>query len=406
MPAPKPPPPHPPPTNRPRSAGIELQAIRPYYLDIPYQDDTSELKKIKSLCDAGFIGITFTVDNGYSLRATSDIAPGTPLVVYPGELMYSRQMSDDRKRWAMHVIDDIVVDGYPYDSQLRLGRYPLTHSASLINHSSTPNAIACRIIPNGLNECTPPLIIIRAGSKGIPTGEEVTIKYGSSLSSKLRHIIGPHLDPQFKALHLNGYVIYENALKTSDLLPCILDTGIYEGSGLPQSADAKMGNDIKRLMSREATNARWNVELRARLTTAFAASALMTSTDGVKKFCRMHAIMSSPTEGYDETATQWQAGDQDKHIDEKAEKMDALRNEDVPMSVIVAFMPNTRLRVLSRGVWRILVIQPGDVLFFRGDLCHHGVGYACMNVRVHCHLYPKFYTPSQPISIHACPYLA
>ena len=50
----------------------------------------------------------------------------------------------------------------------------------------------------------------------------------------------PHLDPQFKALHLNGYVIYKNALKTSDLLPCIVDTGIYEGSGLPQSADAKI----------------------------------------------------------------------------------------------------------------------------------------------------------------------
>ena len=80
----------------------------------------------------------------------------------------------------------------------------------------------------------------------------------------------------------------------------------------------------------------------------------------------------------------------------------SLRDEDMPLSVIVAFMPNTRLRVLSKGTWRVLRLQPGDVLFFRGDLCHHGMGYDSVNVRVHCHLYAKFYTPFQPVSIHAC----
>ena len=27
-------------------------------------------------------------------------------------------------------------------------------------------------------------------------------------------------------------------------------------------------------------------------------------------------------------------------------------------------------------------------------------------VDIHCHLYGKFYTPFQPVSIHACPYMA
>ena len=91
------------------------------------------------------------------------------------------------------------------------------------------------------------------------------------------------------------------------------------------------------------------------------------------------------------------------HMDESADKMANLRNDDMPLSVIIAFMPMTRLRVKSQNVWRIIVMQPGDVLFFRGDLCHHGVGYVLANVRVHCHLYGKFYTPMQPVSIHACP---
>lgn len=157
------------------------------------------------------------------------------------------------------------------------------------------------------------------------------------------------------------------------------------------------------MMSKGAPNAYWNRELRARLTAAFANEAIMTATDGAKVFCRMHAIKSLPTEGYDETGTHWRPGDQSSHMDEYPDKMIGLRNEDMPMSVIIAFMANTRLRILSRGLWRVLVMQPGDVLFFRGDLCHHGVGYACVNVRVHCQLYAKFYTPSQPVSIHACP---
>jgi hypothetical protein len=216
----------------------------------------------------------------------------------------------------------------------------------------------------------------------------------------------PHSDPNFIALHRDGFVVYASAVETSDLLANIRDDNIYEQRGLPTSPDPLDGTDSKRKMSKEAANAHWNMELRNRLNISFATSPILAATDGVKKFCRMHAIMSLPTEGYDETGTHWQPGDQHPHIDEYPAKMTGVRNEDMPLSVIVAFMPNTRLRVLSRGVWCVVVMQPGDVLFFRGDLCHHGVGYASLNVRVHCHLYAKFYTPFRPISIHACPYLA
>ena len=235
---------------------------------------------------------------------------------------------------------------------------------------------------------------------GVTPSQKITIKYAQS--SVLHKIIGPQLDPNFKALHRDGFVIYKSAVKTSDLLATIRDEHIYWQGGLPQSTDLTDGHDTKRVMSKEASNAFWNKELRARLAAAFATKAILTSTDGSKTFCRMRAIMSFPTEGYDETYEHWQVGDQGEHTDEHTDKMMSLRDEDMPLSVIVAFMPNTRLRVLSKGTWRVLRLQPGDVLFFRGDLCHHGMGYDSVNVRVHCHLYAKFYTPFQPVSIHAC----
>lgn len=311
----------------------------------------------------------------------------------------------------MHVVDDIAVDGYPYDAKLQLGMYPLAHSGSLINHSSTPSAHVDRIMPKGVLDLSPPLLIVRAGTHGIAAGMEITIKYGSRLvlQTSMRWLIGPHIDPNFRSLHQHGFVIYKDIVKTDDLLASIMDDSIYplNGRGLPQSHKITDGTDAKRVMSKAAPTARWNMELRTRLTAAFVSTGLMVATDGTKVFCRMHAIKSFPIIGYDDTSTHWQLGDQGSaenpgHTDEHVNKMVGLRDEDMPLSVIVACMPNTRLRVLSSG-WRILVMQPGDVLFFRGDLCHHGMGYASVNARVHCHLYSKFYTPFQPVSIHACP---
>ena len=62
---------------------------------------------------------------------------------------------------------------------------------------------------------------------------------------------------------------------------------------------------------------------------------------------------------------------------------------------MIAVMPNTRLclRTLQR-IWVIVVLQPGDLLVWRGDVCHHGLGYARRNVRVHCHPYPGGFTPT------------
>lgn len=60
---------------------------------------------------------------------------------------------------------------------------------------------------------------------------------------------------------------------------------------------------------------------------------------------------------------------------------------DVPLAVLVALMPDTRLCVWpqSRRPKEVHLL-PGDVLVFRGDLVHAGAAYANENVRLHCFL--------------------
>ena len=56
--------------------------------------------------------------------------------------------------------------------------------------------------------------------------------------------------------------------------------------------------------------------------------------------------------------------------------------ESAPMSLILAIMPGTRLRLRANGRWQILELQVGDVLIFRGDVLHNGLGYPGENMRM------------------------
>ena len=62
-----------------------------------------------------------------------------------------------------------------------------------------------------------------------------------------------------------------------------------------------------------------------------------------------------------------------------------------PMSLLLAIMPGTRLRVFANRRWQLLELDVGDVLVFAGDVKHNGVGYAAEHLRIHAHLYPPGY---------------
>ena len=113
-----------------------------------------------------------------------------------------------------------------------------------------------------------------------------------------------------------------------------------------------------------------------------------------------------PTPGYDEASSDWQEGDQGAHADESADDlkryMRGRRDEDMPLSVILAIMPGTRLHIQPfDGEWTVVRLEPGDLLIFRGDVCHHGMGYAHENIRIHAYVYSPDYNPG-PSSINAC----
>ena len=62
-------------------------------------------------------------------------------------------------------------------------------------------------------------------------------------------------------------------------------------------------------------------------------------------------------------------------------------NQDVPLSGIVALEAGTKLRVKPFGKsWCTVTLRAGDMLIFRGDLCHHGIGYKKLNTRLHFYI--------------------
>ena len=64
------------------------------------------------------------------------------------------------------------------------------------------------------------------------------------------------------------------------------------------------------------------------------------------------------------------------------------------MSLLLAIMPGTRLRLFANRRWQLLELDVGDVLVFAGDVKHNGVGYAAEHLRIHAHLYPPGTTMS------------
>jgi len=122
-----------------------------------------------------------------------------------------------------------------------------------------------------------------------------------------------------------------------------------------------------------------------------------------KGFEKMRALLSLDTEGYDETAVERQEGDQEEHTDQSVEVLQGMADVDKPSSTMYAIQDGTRLRIKPLdGDWVTLWLKPGDLLVFRGDVCHHGMGYAGKNYRVHAYLYPPGYKPG-PSSLHPCP---
>jgi len=180
----------------------------------------------------------------------------------------------------------------------------------------------------------------------------------------------------------------------------------FDEVGLPWGPDPSRGRDARRRQTVDrGGKSSWAVLVRQKQTNFLRAAGLLAcdAEEGEKRVCKVHALLSLPTPGYDPAATEPQYGDQEPHTDESLREIGGRSDGDMPLSTLLAIMPGTRLRICSRdGEWTVVHLEPGDLLAWRGDVCHHGMGYADTNIRVHAYVYPPSYHPSGS-SINGCP---
>ena len=180
---------------------------------------------------------------------------------------------------------------------------------------------------------------------------------------------------------------------------------------LPNSADDARGFDPRREQTRHAPDGpNWIKELQPCISQILDSAGILERSDGGHKQIRVvHGLRTKPTPHYSlsDDARHPQQGDQDAHTDEPGEHFrDYLGTpshdeRDAPLSWMLALMPDTRLRVRDfQGRWTIVRLNPGDVLVWRGDVEHNGLGYSEMNYRVHGHAYPEDYARPHP-ALHA-----
>lgn len=74
--------------------------------------------------------------------------------------------------------------------------------------------------------------------------------------------------------------------------------------------------------------------------------------------------------------------------------------EEIPLALLLAVMPNTKLHVWPRSIGlntdasritspiakQTIELEPGDAVLFRGDLVHAGAAYQQDHLRMHCYL--------------------
>ena len=266
---------------------------------------------------------------------------------------------------------------------------------SYANHSDDPNAKA---VGEGDE-------IIIVAIEPIRDGDEIYIDYGDGKDvamgksrwvqvldvDKLRNV--EKVAVRFSPFETSGVELIENAAVVPPEVMNAIHTSNYGEYGI--------SGDQRRLMTK-SSNHEWCKILKEQLTPVLRKHNHLETSDayeGEKTIHKMNALKSLETEGYDETKTGPQDGDQVEHTDEPIKKLEKMQDEDKPRSMIYSIQLGTRLRIKPLdGDWVIVELKPGDLLVFRGDVCHNGLGYAVIHHRVHAHIDPPGYNTTSALN--------
>ena len=202
-------------------------------------------------------------------------------------------------------------------------------------------------------------------------------------------------------LHGRGYAVLSHVATANQCKQALasLHEAAWDTNGLPSHAlaDGTTVHDSRRQQT-SASRAGWISVLTALLAQGLDREGLLECTTGKKQVVRLHGLKSLRLDGYvpSDDPHVLQEGDQGAHTDESRERYDEWMHmhpapSDAPLSVILAIMPGTRLRIFADNAWHILKLAVGDAVVFRGNVLHSGVGYAEEHLRVHAYVYPPGY---------------
>ena len=218
------------------------------------------------------------------------------------------------------------------------------------------------------------------------------------------------LPRQGSELHTRGYEVCRGAIRLDASVVDAIKAAKYDEQGLPSGPDYERDPRRQQTIDHSGTS-HWVQHVKALQTDVLRKRGHLKSSQGEKVVRKMHGLKSLPTPGYDEKRDPHtpQEGDQKAHADEPREYLAKYMaeeggrgDEDVPISTILAIEVGSCLRIRPfGGEWTIVYLKPGDLLIFRGDVCHNGLGYAHENVRVHAYVYAPDYTPGAS-HINAC----
>ncbi len=212
-------------------------------------------------------------------------------------------------------------------------------------------------------------------------------------------------------LHTVGFHLFQRAVAVDAETVEAIRAAKYNTDGLPLGPHELSPRDPNRLQTLDGHGkAAWCMHLKRMQGAFLRRVGVLVDGGGVDKRVRkMHALRSLPTPGYDVARSvacpqAAQFGDQAAHIDEDPRLLLGRADADMPLSTLLAIEEGTRLRLRRRddGAWTVVELAPGDLLVWRGDVCHHGMGYAEENFRVHAYVHPVNYHPSES-HIYACP---
>ena len=129
----------------------------------------------------------------------------------------------------------------------------------------------------------------------------------------------------------------------------------------------------------------WTKDVRPELEAVLRDQGVMSCSQGEKVIAQLVGLRSG-ARGHRRKKHQPRHADSAKRNSLRDPQL--YRQEDVPLACIVALQGGTRLHVwpFDTDKEEVVTLEEGEMLIFRGDLCHAGAAYSRKNTRIHAYL--------------------